>query len=476
LTHPNQKGEQTKMSVPSWVKDAVFYQIFPDRFANGDPSNDPPNVQPWGTPPTRYGFQGGDLRGITNSLDYLVDLGINAIYLNPIFMAASTHRYDTIDFLRIDPKLGTLSDFHTFTEAAHRQNIRVILDGVFNHCARGFFAFNDILENEAESPYLNWFHIKKFPLRAYDKGHAINYKAWWGIKSLPKFNTDYAPVRRYIFDVARYWIEQGADGWRLDVPNEIDDDDFWAEFRQVVKTANSEAYILGEIWDAIPRWVGEKTFDGLMNYPVRTAIINFLSGKTDAAQLAEALQAMLGIYPLENTYAMYNLVGSHDVERLLTVFGGDTRKVRLANLIMFSFPGAPAVYYGDEVGVSGGSDPDCRRAFPWDESQWDHAMRDWIKTLIRLRKTLPALRRGDFQVLAASDTPGCCAFARRLDNQVAITALNASNIPVTLDLPLNGLPLAEGQVLHGMAGGADISVNNERIQLSLDPYQGSIWA
>jgi cyclomaltodextrinase / maltogenic alpha-amylase / neopullulanase len=464
------------MSVPSWVKDAVFYQIFPDRFANGDPGNDPPNVQPWGTPPTRQGFQGGDLQGITAALDYLRDLGINAIYLNPIFLAASTHRYDTIDYLRIDPKLGTLSDFQALIKTAHRHQIRIILDGVFNHCARGFFAFNDILENETESPYLNWFHIKKFPLRAYEKGHAINYKAWWGIKSLPKFNTDYPPVRRYLLDVARYWIEQGADGWRLDVPNEIDDDEFWAEFRQVVKTANPEAYILGEIWDAIPRWVGEKTFDGLMNYPVRTAIINFLSGKSGPDQLAEALQAMLAIYPHENTMTMYNLIGSHDVERILTVFGGDERKVRLANLLMFTLPGAPSVYYGDEVGVSGSGDPDCRRAFSWDKAQWNHALRDWVKLLIHLRKSLPALCGGEFQVMAAASRTNCCVFARRLENQVVISALNASDTAVSLDFPLSDLPLVDGQVLHGLTGGADASVTAGRIKLELEPWQGSIWA
>lgn len=464
------------MSVPQWVKDAVFYQIFPDRFANGDPSLDPPNVQPWGASPTRQGFQGGDLKGITNAFDYLLDLGINAIYLNPIFMASSTHRYDTIDYLRIDPKLGTLSDFHKLIETAHRSSVRVILDGVFNHCARGFFAFNDILENEAESPYLHWFHIKKFPLRAYEKGHAINYKAWWGIKSLPKLNTDYPPVRKYLLDVARYWIEQGADGWRLDVPNEIDDDLFWAEFREVVQAANPEAYILGEIWDVNSRWVGDKTFDGLMNYPLRTAIQNFLSGKICASQFAETTQALLQVYPRENIYAMYNLIGSHDVERIITYFGGDTRKVRLAFLLLFAFPGAPALYYGDEVGLPGGTDPDCRRAFPWDQTQWDQDLRSWVKTLIHLRKTLPALRNGDFLGLAVSDSTSSIAFARTLDNQVVITALNASDSPVALDLPLNGLALAEGQVLHPFAGGNEAIVRDGTIHLSMGSWQCGFWA
>ena len=257
------------MTVPYWVKDAIFYQIFPDRFENGDCSNDPVNVQPWNAPPTGEQFKGGDLRGIIQRLDYLLDLGINAIYLNPIFQATSNHRYNTTDYYKIDPKLGDLSDFRALLDVAHRNGVRVILDGVFNHCGRGFFAFVDLLENQANSPYRNWFHPLAFPLDGYSPGDAKDYLAWWGFKSLPKFNTNEPAVRRYIFDVARYWIEQGADGWRLDVPNEIDDDSFWAEFRHVVKSVNQDAYLVGEIWTADPRWVGEGHFDGMMNYPFR---------------------------------------------------------------------------------------------------------------------------------------------------------------------------------------------------------------
>ena len=174
------------MSLPNWINSAVFYQIFPDRFANGNPANDPVNVRPWGSPPTLHGFQGGDLRGIQNHLDYLTDLGINAIYLNPIFLSPSTHRYDTVDYLQIDPRLGDEKEFLGLLNAAHSRNIRIILDGVFNHCGRGFFAFSDILENGDQSPYRNWFHIKKFPVNAYGPGDAVDYQAWWNFKNLPK--------------------------------------------------------------------------------------------------------------------------------------------------------------------------------------------------------------------------------------------------------------------------------------------------
>ena len=251
------------MTVPYWVQDAIFYQIFPDRFADGDPSNNPPNAHPWGAPPTDWGFQGGDLRGIIDKFNYLLDLGVNALYLNPIFQSSSNHRYNVSDYYAIDPKLGNSSDFRALIDVAHHNGVRVLLDGVFNHSGRGFFAFSDLLENQEKSPYRDWFHVQRFPVDAYSGGDAKDYQAWWGFKSLPKLNISNPAVRRYILDVARFWIEQGADGWRLDVPNEIDDDDFWDEFREVVKSVNSDAYLVGEIWTVDPRWVGESHFDGL---------------------------------------------------------------------------------------------------------------------------------------------------------------------------------------------------------------------
>ena len=215
-------------SIPAWLTGAVFYQIFPDRFANGDVSNDPANVYSWSKLPSLYSYFGGDLSSIQRKLDYIQDLGVNAIYLNPIFQSAAPHRYHTTDYYRIDPKLGTMEDFHALLDEVHRRGMKLILDGVFNHCGRGFFAFNDLLENQEFSPYKDWFHVKHFPIDAFSPGEAVDYLAWWNIKSLPKFNTDNPEVRQYLLGVARYWIEQGIDGWRLDVPNEIDDDAFWA--------------------------------------------------------------------------------------------------------------------------------------------------------------------------------------------------------------------------------------------------------
>lgn len=459
------------MTTPYWVQDAIFYQIFPDRFANGDPSNDPPNVQPWGALPTLYGFQGGDLRGILRHFDYLLDLGVTALYLNPIFAATSNHRYNTSDYFQIDPKLGTLADFRALVETAHRNEVRVVLDGVFNHCGRGFFPFVDVLENGEHSAYKDWFHIKQFPLDAYTDGDLQNYLGWWSHKSLPKLNTANAEVRKFIFGVARLWLEQGIDGWRLDVPNEIDDDGFWEEFRQVVRSANRDAYLVGEIWEADPRWANETHFDGLMNYPVRAALLALLQGRENAARFGERIQALLATYPRENVQAMYVPLGSHDTERILTALHSDPARVKLAFLLQMALPGAPAVYYGDEVGLEGGKDPDNRRAFPWQESDWNQELRAWVKTLIALRKRTPGLRRGDYLPLLARD--GVFAFARVLGEDKVVVAVNASGTAHRLEVPCAALGWADGRPVRGLIDARAASVQAGRLSLELPPWSGT---
>lgn len=464
------------MSVPAWVADAVFYQIFPDRFANGDPSNDPPGVQPWGAPPTLWGFQGGDLRGVQDHLDYLDDLGVTALLFNPIFLASSNHRYNTTDYYRIDPKLGSQADFSALLQAAHARGMRIVLDGVFNHCGRGFFAFVDLLENESHSPYQSWFHVRRFPLQAYTPGEAENYLAWWRFKSLPKFNTDTPAVRRYLMGVARYWAEQGIDGWRLDVPNEIDDDSFWSEFRQSVKDVNPEAYLVGEIWDGDPRWVGPDHFDGLLNYPLRELLLGFLGGQgVQAQEFGRRAAEMLARYPAENAQAHYLSLGSHDTERLRTVLAGDLRRVRLAFLFQFFYPGAPGVYYGDEIGLEGGKDPDSRRAFPWDPARWDSGLRDWVRALAHLRRDRPVLRRGDFRLISADDAARTAVFARRLGDEVALMALNASGSASEVRVAAEAVGLSEGRPLSSGLGGEARRVEAGSLRLSLPPLSGGLW-
>ena len=462
------------MTVPYWIEDAVFYQIFPDRFANGDPANDPPNVQPWGSVPTPGGFQGGDLRGIIQHFDYLLDLGINAVYLNPIFLASSNHRYNTSDYFRIDPKLGTLEDFHALVSVAHRNNVRLILDGVFNHCGRGFFAFTDLLENQERSPYQDWFHVHRFPVDAYSPGSATDYLGWWKHKSLPKFNTDTPAVRKFLFSVARYWIEQGADGWRLDVPNEIDDDLFWAEFRQVVKGANSDAYLLGEIWEMDPRWCDDRHFDGLMNYPFREAVLGLIGRTVPPSQVGERLERLLNVYLDENIHAMYLLLGSHDTERVATLFEGDLRKLKMAMLFQFAFPGVPGIYYGDEVGMEGGKDPGCRGAFPWDSAQWKESLHPFARHLIHLRKHMAVLRRGSYRQLLVDDARAVFVFARSLGEEHLVAAFNAGPTRRTVRLPVGGLGWSDGRIVRDLSGNEETIVSGETLTIDLAPWSG-LW-
>ena len=461
------------MTVPRWVQDSIFYQIFPDRFYNGSRNNDPVNIQPWGAPPTNYGFAGGDLRGIIDRMYYLTDLGINAIYLNPIFLSPSNHRYNTVDYYKVDPKLGTQSELLTMLDVAHRNNIRVILDGVFNHCGRGFFAFNDILENQSSSAYVNWFHIHKFPIDAYSPGDATTYSGWWKYKSLPKFNTNEPAVRKYILDVARYWIEQGFDGWRLDVPNEIDDDGFWYEFRRVVKNTNNDAYLLGEIWDGNPRWVGEDHFDGLMNYPVRTLLIDLLLQKIHIQEFTAGIEKTLQKYPIENSRAMLNLLGSHDTERILTMFKGDLQKLKLALLFLFTYPGAPSIYYGDEIGLTGGSDPDCRKTFPWDENVWNTSLRQWVRKLIWLRHDIGAFRRGNLKFVNCGSEQSL-AYSRLEEDKVILVVMNLGNTPIEITLNLLKCGFEHTEVVKTLLSPTPLSISNEEVKLKLSPWTGEI--
>ena len=370
---------------PAWVADAVFYQIFPDRFARSLEVPQPTNLEPWDSPPTRHGYKGGDLLGVSERLDWLTDLGINAVYLNPIFQSASNHRYHTHDYYRVDPLLGGDEAFEVLLDACHSRGIRVILDGVFNHASRGFFPFNDILENGFESPWVEWFTITGLPLNPYREGVPPNYHAWWGNPALPKFNTAHPDVREYLMGIAEYWTGRGVDGWRLDVPAEITTDGFWEEFRSRVRAVNPDAYLVGEIWDDASDWLNRgDRFDAAMNYVFAGKTLAFVAGgrinpeyaegvdypivpPVDGAEYGDAMEALMTLYPEHTTRSNFNLLGSHDTARSLTVAGGDVDSVILAALLMLTHPGAPCVYYGDEIGMTGGREPASRGAFPWDD-------------------------------------------------------------------------------------------------------------
>ncbi|MGD8966911.1 MAG: glycoside hydrolase family 13 protein [Anaerolineae bacterium] len=463
----------TQPTTPDWVKDAVFYQIFPDRFARDERVPKPTNLEPWDVPPTVYGFKGGDLLGVARHLDYLQDLGITAIYFNPIFQSAANHRYHTYDYYHVDPVLGGNAAFRELLDAAHARGIRIVLDGVFNHASRGFYQFYHTLENGGASPYLDWFYFDEDRLNA---GRCLEpypplegeqdwrrtqrslekygYRSWWDLPALPKLNTDNDTVRHFIFEVARHWIEFGVDGWRLDVPQEIDDDEFWREFRRVVKRANPQAYIVGEIWFDANRWLQGDQFDAVMNYIFDRACLGFFGRETldvsqrpggyelrrmRATEFADVIDGLLDLYDWQVTQVQLNLLSSHDMPRFLTLVRQDKEALKLATLFQMTFPGAPCVYYGDEIGIEGGHDPDCRRAFPWDESRWDQHLLALFRRAIALRHNHRALRRGHYVRLHADDQHNVYAFARRGEQETLVVVLNNGENSYTLDLPTKDL-------------------------------------
>jgi len=504
---------------PEWVKDAVFYQIFPDRFAQSARVPKPSNLEPWDSPPTIHGFKGGDLLGVAERLDYLEDLGVTAIYFNPIFQSAANHRYHTHDYYQVDPILGGNAAFRELLEAAHACGIRVVLDGVFNHASRGFYQFHHAMENGGASPYLDWFHFEEERLKAGEQlnayPHALRkskqdptgvqkpvgsletygYRSWWDLPALPKFNTDTEAVRRFIFDVARHWIAFGIDGWRLDVPQEIEDAEFWREFRRVVKSANPEAYIVGEIWKEAVSWLQGDQFDAVMNYIFNRACLGFFGGEAldathhpggyklerlSATDFAEEIDGLLALYDWEVTQAQLNLLSSHDMPRFLTLMQGNGNErhakdsLKLATLFQMTFPGAPCVYYGDEIGMEGSDDPDCRRAFPWDEARWDRDLRDTFRRAIALRKAHPALRRGRLLRLHADDENGIYAFARQGETETIAVVLNNSAAPYSLDVPSEDL-FADGARLCDAWAGREAYVTAGYItDMRLPPRSGAV--
>lgn len=385
------------MNVPAWVKDAIFYQIFPDRFCRSPKYKAVGKFVDWDTKPTRTNMFGGNLAGITDKLKYIAGLGANAIYLCPIFKSNSNHRYHTVDYFEIDPVLGTLKDFDNLVKKAHALGLRVILDGVFNHCSRGFFQFNSLMELGEDSPYVDWFHVHSWPIHAYSG--KPNYECWWNYPALPKFNTGNPDVREYLFSVGEFWARRGIDGWRLDVPNEIDDDSFWQEFRRRVKAINPDAYIVGEIWDEPSRWLQGDQFDGVMNYPFRKAVMQYLFDEKPIST-DEFCDKVRTAFPTNRFGTPMNLLGSHDTTRVASQPRTSPERIKLALALLFFMPGAPCIYYGDEIGMEGGKDPDCRRTFPWDQLKARKALPiyKFIRELTRMRHENPVLRDGKVQI------------------------------------------------------------------------------
>jgi neopullulanase len=414
---------------------------------------------------------------VVDKLDHLQSLGVNAIYLCPIFASASNHRYHTFDYMQVDPLLGGNAGLRDLLDAAHARNMYVVLDGVFNHASRGFWAFHHILECGGNSPYLDWFTVRDWPLRPYDHDvkRPANYDAWWDLPALPKFNIKNEGVRRYLLDVARFWIDFGIDGWRLDVPEEIDDVGFWRAFRKAVKESNPEAYIVGEIWHEAKGWLKGDRFDAVMNYVFSRLALGFFGGENlnteykpggytlvdlDARDLAAGVHHMYSIYSWEVAQAQLNLMDSHDTARTLWTVNGDESALRLCTLFQMTMPGAPCIYYGDEVGLTGATDPFSRAAFPWhDKSQWNEPLLAFFQHAGALRRQHPVLRTGSFAVAYADKD--VFAFERRLDGAVAIVAFNRGKEEAEVDIPLGAG--VQGSPLHDVWNEQPVTVQGQTL-------------
>ncbi|RDU35540.1 alpha-glycosidase [Neobacillus piezotolerans] len=448
---------------PGWVKDTIWYQIFPERFANGDKTNDPDGTLEWGSAdPEVDNFFGGDLRGIIENIDYLKDLGINGIYLTPIFKAYSNHKYDTIDYFEIDPSFGTKETLKELVETCHKNGIRVMLDAVFNHSGYYFPQFQDVLEKGEQSIYKDWFHIWNFPVVTEPKP---NYDTFGFFPSMPKLNTDHPEVADFLIKVGRYWLEEfDIDGWRLDVANEVSPA-FWRRFHAELKAIKPDLYILGEIWhDSMP-WLRGDQFDAVMNYPFTTNVLNlFAKGTITPKTFAEDMTRVLHMYPANVNAVSFNLVGSHDTPRILTECGGDIHKVKQIFTLMLTFTGTPCIYYGDEIGLDGELDPGCRKCMEWNPGLQNRDLAEHIKKLIALRKERPILANsGELFFLPSGEKNHCLAYARSEGDITIVIVLNTSSQSTVYRLPAeytasSAIDLFTGQRVQGSQSG-EMTIN-----------------
>lgn len=511
-------GSLSVFSTPDWVKDGIIYQIFPERFANGDPANDPDfsewyyeglsALPPSGTTNGEYfhlvndwndvaglarspyrtddkpdwnSFYGGDIEGIRRNLDYLCELGITIIYLNPVFEAKSNHKYDAADFMRLDPHFGTNEQFRAFVDDCHAKGLRVVIDLALNHTGHTFWAFTDAREKGRDSEYWDWYEWKKWPVPGGRESTPSNaseyYDCWWGFGQMPNLNFDLSsrgadeqaartvdeaepnwPLVEHLLDVAEYWLSEiGVDGYRLDVAAEIPFW-FWGLFRDRVRAAEPDAYVLGELWGASPEWINATYFDAVMNYRFfREPVVKFIArGEIGAGEFDRELAPGRFIYADEGVMAQMNLIGSHDTERFLTAAGGDTRRLMLAALFGMTYVGAPSIYYGDEIAMAGGGDPDCRRPFRWDyaEREESAAARARFAWLASVRRQFPALRRGAFETLLAEGSvyaygrwPGAGKSVERAGPGSVIVVMNAGTEEVAVTVPVGSAARAAGDRL-----------------------------
>jgi glycosidase len=412
-----------EFKVPAWVQSSVIYQIFPDRFDNGDHTNDPKDLMPWDAKPTYYNRFGGDIAGVEKHLNYLHDLGISTVYFTPIFKSPSNHRYEADDYVMVDPEFGTNAEFKRLTKDLKAIGINTVLDFAFNHTSVRTREFADIAKNGDKSEFKNWYFPKKYPVVP---GEAATYEAWYGFGSMPKLNTTNPATTHYLLDVCHYWLNDvGVNGMRLDVANEVDSN-FWRKMRSNVKSLNQDNWIVGEIWGDGNPWLQGDQFDSVMNYQFRDAALRFVAKGTDtASQFAQNLVRVDKSYASQVSRNMMNLLSSHDTPRFITECGGDKDLAKLGAAIQFTWIGEPSVYYGEEIGMQGGKDPGNRCGMEWANTTPNNEMLTYYKKLIKLRRQTQAFAVGKAEFLFADKQSG--VFDRVGNDDAAVIFFNRSN-------------------------------------------------
>ncbi|GAB2026546.1 glycoside hydrolase family 13 protein [Lactovum odontotermitis] len=384
--------EVDRYQAPAWAAETVWYQIFPERFANGDQSNDPEEIKAWDStegpqPNDRFG---GDLQGVIDHLDYLTKLGVNGIYFTPIFMASSNHKYDTEDYFEIDPDFGDKATFKNLVTEAHKRGIKIMLDAVFNHIGFNSPQWQDVLKHQQNSKYADWFHVNEWPVRFVEAEQYsqsfITYATFAFVPYMPKLNTANPEVQEYLLSIAEYWIREfDIDAWRLDVADEIDHQ-FWKLFRKRCDAAKKDFYIIGEVWQSAQSWLNGDEFSGVMNYSTTLAILESLARKEiSSAKMISEINSQLMLYRRPTWPAMFNTLDSHDTPRTLYECAEDKDLLKQVEALNFLQPGAPCIFYGDEYGMTGGEEPDCRRPMAWAKKNQDQNLFQFFQALIHLR-------------------------------------------------------------------------------------------
>ncbi|WP_094586270.1 glycoside hydrolase family 13 protein [Acholeplasma laidlawii] len=428
---------EDQANTPKWVKDTVWYQIFMDRFY----SHSKKSNLPWAKlPVNNHEFYGGDIKGVIDKLPYLKDLGISGIYFTPIFESRTAHKYDTKDYFKIDPQFGTNEDFRLLVQEAHKLGIKVVLDAVLNHCGWDHPFFQDVVKYGRNSKYADCFFLDKDPILNFEltedgspKGHGNlrpNFRTFAYTPFMPKWNTGNELAQKHLLDSIEFWIKEfDIDGWRLDVSNEVSHD-FLRKVKQVSRAAKADTFIFGENWDSSMPWLRGDQMDAVMNYDLSIPMWQYFDGKIDSEEFKNELTQYTALTPKHVMKNMFNQLDTHDTIRMKRRLKDNDERLKIAYILMFASAGAPNIYYGSEVGLTGEHDPDNRRCFNWDESTWNHSLHQLIKDLIQLRKQHPAFMESDYQFIDKSSI----SFVKHHKNESLLFLINDSEKSVKLNI------------------------------------------